>query len=160
MYLQLFPSKSHPHYLRLHQAYSQSMSAENIFPLYQLFLEIWFPIFHHCQTTCVQFFFWNMTYSNLSAYQFHHSDKKQWGQGAPMYQANIYFGLSLHPRSTQLPALRIPCTNLTSPWDPHPHQCSHCHFSWDCSIGLLQWPVAWHAPKLGGKITPISLGVT
>ena len=24
-----------------------------------------------------------------------------------MYQANIYFGLSLHPRSTQLPALRV-----------------------------------------------------
>ena len=31
VYLQLFPSKSHPHYLRLHQAYSQSMSAENIY---------------------------------------------------------------------------------------------------------------------------------
>ncbi|KAK2145270.1 hypothetical protein NP493_742g00000 [Ridgeia piscesae] len=54
VYLQLFLSKSHPHYLRLHQAYSQSMSAENIFPLYQLFLEICFPICYHCQTSCVQ----------------------------------------------------------------------------------------------------------
>ncbi|KAK2155487.1 hypothetical protein NP493_2068g00018 [Ridgeia piscesae] len=53
IYRALFPSKSHPHYLRLHQAYSQSMSAENIFPLYQLFLEICFPICYHCQTTCV-----------------------------------------------------------------------------------------------------------
>ena len=73
--------------------------------------------------------FWNMTYTNLSAYQFHHSDKQQWGQGAPMCQANIYFGLSLHPRSTQLPALRVLSINLTSPWDHHPHQCSQCHFS-------------------------------
>ena len=54
VYLQLFPSKSYPHYLRLHQAYSQSMSTENIFPLIQLFLEICFPICHHCQSTCVQ----------------------------------------------------------------------------------------------------------
>ncbi|KAK2188699.1 hypothetical protein NP493_124g00016 [Ridgeia piscesae] len=23
-------------------------------------------------------------------------------------------------------------------WDPHPPQCSHRHFSWDCSIGVLQ----------------------
>ena len=130
VYLHLFPSKSHPHNLRLHQAYSQSMSAENIFPLYQLFLEIWFPIFHHCQTTCVQYFF--LEYDLFKSFCLSvppQRYKKQWGQGAPMYQANINFGLSLHPRSTQLPALRFPCTNLTSPWDPHPHQFSHCHFS-------------------------------
>ena len=60
-------------------------------------------------------------YTNLSAYQFNHSDKQKLGQGAPLCHSNIYFGLSLHPRSTQLPALRVPSTNRTSPWDPHPH---------------------------------------
>ncbi|KAK2171646.1 hypothetical protein NP493_1045g00045 [Ridgeia piscesae] len=50
MYLQLFPPVSHPHYLRLLQTYSQSKSAEHIFPLYQLFLEICFPGRYYCQT--------------------------------------------------------------------------------------------------------------
>ena len=28
--------------------------------------------------------------------------------------------------------------DLPPPWDPHPLQCSHSHFSWDYSLGLLQ----------------------
>ena len=64
------------------------------------------------------------------------------GPRRALCQANIYFRLFWHSRSTQHPALRVrirPSTILISgPWDPHPPQCSHRHFSWDCSIGLIQ----------------------
>ena len=36
------------------------------------------------------------------------------------------------------PRSSYPLHQSDLPWDPHPHQCSHCHFSWDCRIGLLQ----------------------
>ncbi|KAK2154124.1 hypothetical protein NP493_2186g00016 [Ridgeia piscesae] len=44
---------SHLCYLRLLQTHPQSMSAENIFPLYQLFLESCFPIRYYCKAICV-----------------------------------------------------------------------------------------------------------
>ena len=35
--------------------------------------------------------------------------------------------------------VRLPTNQPDLPlWDTHPLQCSHCHFSWDCSLGLLQ----------------------
>ena len=42
-----------------------------------------------------------------------------------------------------LPVYTAPCSScplhqFDLPRDLYPHQCSHCHFSWDCGIGLYQ----------------------
>ena len=60
VYLQLFPSMSHPHYRRLLQTYSQSMSAENIFSLYHNMVR------YYCQAICVQYnSFWSMSFVQI-----------------------------------------------------------------------------------------------
>ena len=83
VYLQLFPSKSHItsvftkrtlnpcllnisfHSINCSWRFASPSSTTARPPAYNSFLEYDF-------------------YINLSAYQFHHSDKQQWGQGAPM----------------------------------------------------------------------------
>ena len=75
---------SHPYYFRLLQ------SAGNIFALYQLLLKICSQSVFIVRPLRTAFPV-NVFCTNLSAYQFHHSDKQQWGQSAPLCQANITF---------------------------------------------------------------------